>query len=54
MKSFVIRSAMGLALACGFCCTDMEKLARIIPLVGGGCDVEALVALQADERTVER
>jgi hypothetical protein len=32
---------------------DLEHLARVVPLVHGGVDVEALVALQADQLRVE-
>ena len=33
---------------------DLEHLARVVPLVDGGVDVQALVALEADERRPER
>ncbi len=33
---------------------DLEHLARVVPLVDGGVDVEALVALEADQRRAER
>ena len=32
---------------------DLEHLARVVPLVDGGVDVEALVALEADEPRAE-
>ena len=39
------------ALLCG---TDVQQLARVVPLVDGVRDVEALVALQADQATAGR
>ena len=36
------------------CGADVEELARVVPLVDGVCDVEALVALQPDQASAER
>ena len=41
-------------LALGLQQPDLQHLARVVPFVHGGVDVEALVALQPDEPCVER
>jgi hypothetical protein len=50
----VVGQPLAVVHALGFGQPDLDHLARVVPFVDGGGDVEALVALQADELAAER
>jgi hypothetical protein len=49
----VAGEALAVVDALGFGQADLDHLARVVPFVDGGGDVEALVALEADELAAE-